>query len=114
LLVDRPTGAALSLTYWQDEASLRGSEEMATAARAQVMQRGAQVAEVERYELVTHERIGAPHANVFVRINDVHGSVERVDDAIDFSRQQVLPALKRERGWQGMQVLVNRQNGRSL
>jgi heme-degrading monooxygenase HmoA len=114
LLVDRRTGAGRSLTYWQDEASLQGSEDMATEARAQVARLGEQVGEPERYEVVFQERIVSPHANVFVRLNDVHGSIERIDDVLEFARQQVLPALKSQPGWLSMVVMVNRQNGHSV
>jgi hypothetical protein len=114
LLVDRRSGAGRSLTFWQDESSMRDSEHMATEARAQVAQLGEQVEEPERYELVLQERLVSPRANVFVRVNDVRGSVERIDDVLELTRQQVLPTLKSQRGWLSVLVMVNRQNGRSL
>jgi len=114
LLVDRRMGSGRSFTYWQDETSMRESEQMATEARAQVAQLGEQVEEPERYELVLQERVAAPHPNVFVRVNEMRGSVERIDDVLEFARQQALPSMRTQRGWLAMIVMVNRQNGRSL
>jgi heme-degrading monooxygenase HmoA len=114
LMVDRGSGAGRSMTFWQDESSMLGSEQMATEARAQVAQLGEQVEEPERYELVLQERVIAPVAGVFVRANDIRGSVERIDEMVEFARQQALPATKTQRGWRSMLVLVNRQNGRGL
>jgi heme-degrading monooxygenase HmoA len=115
VMVDRSTGAVRAMSYWEDEAAMRGSEAMAAETRAQAAQEiGAQVSEPERYELVVSERVVAPHPNVFVRVNDVHGSIEHIDDLLDFARQQVLAALKTQHGWLALQLMVNRQNGRSL
>jgi heme-degrading monooxygenase HmoA len=115
LLVDRQSGAARSVTYWEDEAALRASDAMAAEGRATVTQAsGAQVGEPESYELVVQERVVTPRANVFVRANDIQGSIERIDDVLEFARQQVLPSVKSQRGWLSMLLMVNRQNGRSL
>jgi heme-degrading monooxygenase HmoA len=115
LLVDRPTGAVRALSYWEDEGAMRDSEAMAAEGRARAAQEsGAHMEEPERYELVVSERIAAPHASVFVRVNDVRGSIERIDDVVEFARQQVLPSVKTQPGWLAMQAMVNRENGRSL
>jgi heme-degrading monooxygenase HmoA len=115
LLADRGTGAVRAITYWQDEAALNASEAMAAASRAEAAQTsGGRVEEPEPYEVVLHERVVAPRPNVFVRINDVRGSIEHIEDVLAFSREQVLPALRSQRGWLAMQAMVNRQNGRSL
>jgi heme-degrading monooxygenase HmoA len=55
LLVDRGSGAAIAVTYWESEEALRGSEDAVTAER----ERAAETAEaaasptVERYEVIS-------------------------------------------------------------
>lgn len=57
LLVDRETGEALAITLWEDEPSLRASEEAANALRAEAAdQMGAgQAPAVGRYEVAVFE-----------------------------------------------------------
>jgi heme-degrading monooxygenase HmoA len=115
LLVDRSTGASRSMTFWQDEAAMRESEDMAAEARARMaQQQGARIGEPERYELLVHERVISPRPNVFVRVNDIQGSGDRVEEAVRLAREQILPMLRQQRGWLAMQLMVNRQNGRSI
>lgn len=115
LLVDRSSGAGRTLTFWSDEGALRDSERVAAEARARATREsGAQIREPDTYEVVFHERVAPPRPNVFVRINEAQGSIEHIDDLLDFGRTQVLQALKSQPGWLAMQLMTNRQNGRSL
>jgi heme-degrading monooxygenase HmoA len=57
LLVDRETGDALVVSFWEDEASMRASEEAANALRAQAAGQ-MQVSEdpgVARYEVAVYD-----------------------------------------------------------
>ncbi len=57
LLVDRATGDALVVTFWEDEASMRASEEAANALRAQAADT-MQVSDdpgVARYEVAVYD-----------------------------------------------------------
>jgi heme-degrading monooxygenase HmoA len=115
LLVDRSSGAGRTITFWSDEAALRDSERISAEARARAShESGAQIREPETYEVVFHERVAPPGPRGFVRINEAQGSIEHIDDLIDFGRTQVLQALRSQPGWMAMQLMTNRQNGRSL
>src|SRR5260370_32600441 len=95
LLADRSTGQGLSVTYWADEAALRASDPVADARRADIAQAtGAQVLEVDRFELVVWERTAPPKANTFIRINDIKGAPDKIDDGIRFVQEQVVPAVR--------------------
>ncbi|GGT53893.1 hypothetical protein [Streptomyces purpureus] len=51
-LVDRATGQARSMTLWQDEQTMRASEERAHEIREQTAQReGQRIVSVERFEV---------------------------------------------------------------
>jgi len=57
LLVDRTSGAALSVTLWDEEGAMRASEERANAMRRDASDEmgAAGDARVERYEVVVFE-----------------------------------------------------------
>lgn len=57
LLVDRGTGDALGVTFWEDEQALQASEEAASAVRAQAARALGSAGEptVSRYEVVVFE-----------------------------------------------------------
>ncbi|MEU7601195.1 hypothetical protein AB0B78_01315 [Streptomyces sp. NPDC040724] len=51
-LVDRATGVAKSLTLWEDERTMRDSEEQAARIREETAQReGQQIVSVEHFEV---------------------------------------------------------------
>jgi heme-degrading monooxygenase HmoA len=52
LLINRETGEGLSFTLWEDEASMRASEERASELRSSTSEEmGTEVTRVERYEV---------------------------------------------------------------
>lgn len=57
LLVDRQSGEAIAITLWQDEESMRASEESANSLRAQAADEmgAAQTPTVGRYEVAVFE-----------------------------------------------------------
>jgi len=113
LLVDRATGEGMTVTYWASEAALRASEADADARRGQIAQTtGGQIVEVDRFELVVWERGAAPKANTFIRINDIKGAPDKIDDGIRFVQEQVLPAVKALKGYRALIMGVNRASGR--
>jgi heme-degrading monooxygenase HmoA len=115
LLVDRSSGAAASVTFWESEDAMRASEARADTIRTQTVQTGGgRLVEVDRFELVMQERSAPPQANTFTRVNDVQGSPERLEDAIRFMREEGPRATKQLRGFRALLMAVNRQSGRFL
>ena len=57
LLVDRQTGSAIAITLWEDERTLRASEERANALRAEAAEDmgASDQPTVERYEVAVFE-----------------------------------------------------------
>jgi heme-degrading monooxygenase HmoA len=114
-LVDRSSGAAASVTFWESEEALRATEARADTIRTQTVQTGGgRVVQVDRFELVMQERSAAPQANTFTRVNDVHGSPERLEEAIRFMREEAPRATKPLPGFRALLMAVNRQSGRFL
>jgi len=55
-LLDRNTGKALSITLWESEQAMRGSEEAANATRAQAAEIASEkIGNIERFEVTLWE-----------------------------------------------------------
>ncbi|TMD38132.1 MAG: hypothetical protein E6I89_07640 [Chloroflexi bacterium] len=115
LLVDRKTGSAVGLTLWETAQALSASEQMGITSRTQsAAAMGGSIVNVERFEQVIQERTQPPKAGTFVRLNTVVGVPEKVDNAIKFVQNQVLPELKAQKGYRGLIMNVDRMTGRSI
>ncbi len=113
LLVDRKSGAALGVTYWESVKALASSEQVGIQARTQAAtDTGARIVNVERAELMIMDRAAAPKAGTFVRLVTANGDPEKLDAAIVHIRNHVLPILKAQHGYQATVAAVDRQTGR--
>jgi quinol monooxygenase YgiN len=68
LVVNRETGAALGITYWESAKALASSEQTGAQSRTQAVKGvpGTQIVNVERAELMIMDRAGEPRAGTFV------------------------------------------------
>jgi heme-degrading monooxygenase HmoA len=114
LLVNRQTGAALGVTYWESAKALAASEQTGIQSRTQATKGvpGSQIVNVERAELMIMDRAGTPKAGTFVRMVTVNGDPEKLDAGIVQIRNHVLPLLKAQQGYQATIASVDRQTGR--
>jgi quinol monooxygenase YgiN len=114
LLVNRETGSALGITYWESAKALATSEQFGTQSRTQAVKNvpGSQIVNVERAELMILDRAAAPKAGAFVRLITVNGDPDKLDAAIVQIRNQVLAILKAQKGYRALIVSVDRQTGR--
>jgi heme-degrading monooxygenase HmoA len=114
LLVDRESGGALGITYWESAKALAASEQTGAQSRTQATQNvaGTRIVNVDRAELMIMDRAGAPKQGTFVRLNTVNGDPEKLDAAIVQLRNQVLPILKAQQGYRAMIASVDRLGGR--
>jgi hypothetical protein len=114
LFVDRLTGAALGVTYWESAKALTASEQTGIQSRTQAVQNvtGARIVNVERAELMIMDRAAAPKAGTFVRLVTANGDPEKLDAAIVHIRNNVLPILKAQPGYQATVAAIDRQTGR--
>jgi quinol monooxygenase YgiN len=113
LLVNRQSGAALGITYWESAKALATSEQVGIKSRTDAAKGvGAQIINVERAELMIMDRAGAPKAGTFVRVVTASGDPEKLDAAIVNLRGNVLPVLKAQPGYRATIASVDRQIGR--
>jgi len=113
-IIDRSTGAGVSVTYWLTAEAMQASEEVGARIRGQAVGEDLKVRDIDRFEMVIQERTAPPRSGTFVRTNDMRGSLAAADSAIAFARDKVLPVLKAQRGFLANLVCVNRETGRIL
>ena len=112
--VDRDSGAALVTTIWTDEQCLAASEAAVTQLRddgAAVM-RG--VATVERYETVLVDALTAHRVGNVMRMIRMSADPAGLDEHTRWSRDNIVPVLRRVPGYLSYVVAVNRGAGRAI
>lgn len=115
LLINRETGAGMSVTFWQDERTLRASESALSGVRGDTMARfGADEPAAENYEVVVQHRPKPTEAGHFVRISSLDGDAAKVDDAIRHFETEVVPAVSRLAGSRAVVLMVDRATGKAL
>jgi heme-degrading monooxygenase HmoA len=113
-LVNRETGAGISVTYWDTQESMLATEAAGEKIRAQVLAEGGpQVRDVDRFEVILQERVAPPISGTFVRVNDFVTPPANVDAVADVLRGR-LPAGRDLPGFRAVLVSANRDTGRML
>lgn len=112
--IDRDTGAAMVMSAWTDEASLVASETAVTQLRddgAAVM-RG--IATVERYEAVVLDAMAPHRVGNIMRMIRMGAEPDDLDAHITWSRDNIVPVLRRVPGYLSYVVAANRGTGRAV
>jgi heme-degrading monooxygenase HmoA len=110
-LLDRASGEAASITYWADAASMQASEEVGAAVRARAVGEGMQVRDVQRYERLIQERVGAPRTGLFARVSDLVIAPQRIDELISHMKTVSVPQLRAQPGFDSFLVSADRGTG---
>jgi heme-degrading monooxygenase HmoA len=115
LLVNRDTGEGFGVTYWDTVAHLNAAEKAGLRARQQSSEAtGAEVTDVDRFDMVLIDRASDPSAPSFARVNQLYGDLDRLEDGIAFLRDKVVPSLSKQKGYLSALMGVNRMTGRML
>src|SRR5438270_1607877 len=112
--VDRSSGGALVMSVWTDEASLIASEAAVTQLRddgAAVM-RG--IAVVERYETTLVDAVSPHSVGNVMRMMRMSCEPGDLDEHTRWTRDNVLPVLRRVPGYLSHVVAVHRGTGRAV
>src|SRR5262249_17766221 len=85
LLVDRDTGDGFGVPYWDTVADLNAAGQLGQQVRRQSTEAtGAEVIDVDRFEMVLVNRAAEPSAPVFSRVNQLYADPQRIEEAIAF------------------------------
>ena len=83
LIVDRNTGAAMSITFWRDAETSRASFDAMTSVRAEATSSfGAATPEAKMYEAVVQHRSKPTEAGNWVRVTTLAGDPTKGDEGI--------------------------------
>lgn len=108
-LVDRETGVIVALSYWDE--SLRSSEAVLTEARAGAAAAARGDLVTENFEVAVGRRVSIPAAGAAVRMARVQVDHARLEDAVGFYREDVVPRLERCPGLCSAELLLDPDSG---
>ncbi|HYW24040.1 MAG TPA: hypothetical protein VE953_07730 [Terriglobales bacterium] len=115
MLVDRDSGDGFGVTYWDTLADLNAAEQLGQEGRRQTRESiGAEVIDVDRFEMVLVHRAAEPSTPVFSRVNQLYADPQRIDETIAFVRDRVVPAVSALKGYQSLLMGANRMTGRCV
>lgn len=115
MLANPATGDAIAVTYWADDGAIKANEAEMKLLRGQAVRSiAAGITGVDQFEIVVLDRVAPPKAHSFVRVNDVQGSPDKIENGIRFARETVVPLIKPLKGYQAATMGVNRHSGRTF
>jgi len=113
LLVNRETGEGAGGTYWDSLDAMNAAEQIGQEARRQSTEStGAEVLDVDRFEIFLADRKGEPTVPTFSRQTQIYADPAKIDDAIAFVRSSVLTHVAAHDGYRSLIGGVNRMTGR--
>ncbi len=115
LLVDRESGASMSVTFWQDEAAARASESAMSGIRRDAASLfGAKDPTSEYFEILVQHRPSPTEAGNWVRVTSLTGDPAKVDEGVAHYESQVISAVSRLSGFRAAVLFGDRASGNSM
>ena len=115
LLIDRDTGASMSITFWRDEAASKASFEALKAVRAEASSRfGSQEPQTHLYEIAFQHRPKPSETGNWVRLSTLAGDPGKLDDGIHHFESRTTPEIEKVSGFRAAVLLVDRANGEAM
>jgi hypothetical protein len=110
---DRSAGVVSVLTVWETLEDQQASDSAMSKLRQDGVERfGGELASVDVFEQVVMEMgKNPPQPGCVIRIQDTRLSVDRVDELIDFFRNEILPGILGSPDVRAVRNLINRQTG---
>jgi heme-degrading monooxygenase HmoA len=110
---DRSAGVVSVLTVWETREDQQASDSAMAKFREEGVERfGGELASVDVFEQVVMEMgKNPPQPGCVIRIQDTRLSVDRVDELIDFFRNDILPGILSSPDVRAVRNLINRQTG---
>ncbi|MDQ3379023.1 MAG: hypothetical protein M3546_01705 [Actinomycetota bacterium] len=111
MLVDRPGGTTLSVTFFDSEDSIQAAEPIFDKMGDEVPEelRGRRTS-VESYEVAIDDVADGARA---ARVSSLEGSPGGIDKGIAFINEQIRPEAADLTGWRGILTLADRETGKA-
>jgi hypothetical protein len=115
LLGDRKTGDALTVSYWETEATMKDARGQVRPQALKVFaQIGGSIVEDDECEVALLERFKPPMAGAWARVTTVHGDPAHASEAIANFKDNIVPAIATQSGARTALFYINRQSGMAL
>ena len=114
MLVDREAGRCIATSAWSDERSMRAADAALRPMREQAGRILGGNPQVDEWEIAVLHRDHRTNDSTCVRCTWLRTEPERVDDAIERFRSDVLPTAEGMAGFCSASLMVNRQSGRAV
>src|SRR6266850_3803530 len=109
---NRKTGDALTVSYWETEASMKEARGQVRPLALKVFgQIGASIVEDDECEVALLERFKPPLAGAWARVTTVHGDPAHASQAIDDFKAKIVPVIATQSGARTALFYINRQSG---
>lgn len=115
LFVDRETGDGMIVTFWQDEQTLRASDEALRSLRSESSTRfGTETPKSEHFEAAVQHRPKPTEKGNWVRVTTLSGDPAKVEEGIRHFESEVVPSMERLPGFRAAVLLVDRGTGSAI
>ncbi len=111
-LTDRPAGVIVALSYWDEPA--HSSDAALTQAREGAVTAAGGDLVVESYEVAIGERHSIPAPGAVARMARVQIESARVEDGLEFIREEIFPRLQAGAELHSAEVLIDRGFGNGV
>lgn len=112
--VNRTTGDALVITVWDDEATLRASEQAVLKLRDDAAGIIGGTATVERYETLLVDAVEPHHPGYVARLLRMKGDPSALEADAQWAREEVVPTMRAVPGYVSYVVSVDRATGAAI
>jgi heme-degrading monooxygenase HmoA len=114
MLADRDSGRCIVTTAWRDEAAMQASAEAVRASRARAAEIfGGGEPEVREWEIAMMHRVHETHDGARTRVIWGHTEQGQTDRMLDEFRMTMLPQIEELPGFCSLNLMVDRQSGRT-
>jgi heme-degrading monooxygenase HmoA len=116
LLADHATAKGISITMWGTETQLLDGEKSGYYAAQVAKLTPLLASEVVReiWEATIHELRASMTGNTYARLLATQVATGKVDEAIRVTRDSVLPVARKQKGFEGLLLLTDRQDSKGL
>jgi heme-degrading monooxygenase HmoA len=113
MLADRDSGRCIVTTAWATEDAMRASAEAVRESRARAGGILGAQPEVAEWEIAVMHRMHETHDGARTRVIWGHTDPGRMDQLLDYFRMTMVPKLEELPGFCSVNMMVDRQNGRT-
>lgn len=113
LLVDRDSGRCIATSSWQSEETRDASREAMADLRSRAADLMAGTIQLDDWEVAIMHRAHMVGEGSCCRVSWIEGDPGRLDEALDYVREMLLPRLEGFDGFCSYSMLVDRANART-